>query len=104
MDEGRLQFAIEGDLIMDLDLADIEVVHYPWYYFDGGVKLESAGESYRFSFVRPNGAEVAVNRGLGEVGSPLALLGAADKLHDIGEGRTAGKRWKAVLPERKASG
>lgn len=100
MADGRLQFSIEGDVVFDLNAAAIQSVNYPWYYFSGGVKIRSQGDEFRLSFVKPNGAEVAVDRMLAESGNPAALLGALEKFSDIGEGRRAGKRWKEILPER----
>lgn len=100
MADGRLQFSIEGDVVFDLNAAAIQSVHYPWYYFSGGVKIRYQGDEFRLSFVKPNGAEVAVDRMLAESGNPAALLGALEKFSDIGEGRRAGKRWKEILPER----
>lgn len=98
--DGRLQFIIDDQVIFDVNAASIQRVHYPWYYFSGGVKITAAGEEYRLSFTRPNGSEVAVGRSLAEAGDPVALLVALEKISDVGEGRAAGKRWREVLQSR----
>lgn len=73
-------------------------VEFPWYYFGGGMKLTVGGTRHRISFVRPNGAEVAEARLLEGTGAEgLSLLTVHQKIADIGEGRRAGKAWKAAL-------
>lgn len=57
----------------------------------------AAGTPYRLSFVKPNGVEYAVGRGLGALGSPLALLVAASKVSDVRAGRDLGRRWRELL-------
>jgi hypothetical protein len=74
--------------------ADRVGVKFPWYYFGGGCKVTlPGGVTHRISFVRPNGAE-----DMGD--GPLALLTAAGKLSDIGQGRALGKAWKSALASR----
>ena len=95
----------EGVLHLKSDCAaldDVTDVAFPWFYFGGGAKLTVAGTRHRLSFVRPNGAEVVSARLVddvvgGAVGGAFALLTAHEKIRDIGDGRKAGKAWKAVL-------
>lgn len=95
---GRLAFTGEEGRVFEAPLAAVEDVVFPWFYFGGGVKLTVAGTRHRVSFVRPNGAEAVPPRLLeGAEGGALALLTAHEKLRDIGEGRAAGKAWKAAL-------
>ena len=82
LEDGRLRFATPDELVFDVPLAEVAHVVFLWYYFGGGVKLRAAGQPYRFSFVRPNGAEYAAAR-----------AGAAD----IGDGRGVGKEWRRLL-------
>lgn len=82
---GRLRFETDDGVVFDVPLAAVTDVVFPWYYVGGGVKLTAGGERYRLSFVRPNGANT------GE------LRVATRAVHDIGEGRAAGKAWRAAL-------
>ncbi len=99
--DGRLAFTAEDGRVFEAARRDITDVVFPWFYFGGGVKLTVAGTRHRLSFVRPNGAEDVPARlvdGTADVaGGALALLTAHEKLRDIGEGRAAGKAWKAAL-------
>ena len=95
--QGRLSFTIQGSVVFDVERTAVERVVFPWYYFGGGMKLWIRGTRHRLSFVRPNGAEVAMARGLSAAGSPLGLLMAAGKVNDMVSGRAAGKRWREVL-------
>ena len=61
------------------------------------MKLATRDARYRLSFVRPNGAEHAVNRAAGGEGNPIALLGAAAKIADIRDGRRLGRLWRETL-------
>lgn len=93
----RLRFTTENDVVFDIEPANLFDVVFPWYYFGGGFTFRTAERRYRLSFVRPNGAEVAVMRGAAAAGSPLALVGAAEKIVDIRSGRRVGQRWRDIL-------
>ena len=97
--EGRLRYFTPERVVFDIPLAEVTAIVFPWYYFGGGVKLQAAGEAYRFSFVRPNGAEVAAARGLAAEGDMAALSVVASKAQDIGEGRSVGREWQRLLGE-----
>lgn len=95
---GRLAFTAEEGRVFEVPVVEATDVVFPWFYFGGGMKVTVAGTRHRISFVRPNGAELASARLLeGVDGGPLALLTVHQKLADIGEGRRAGKAWKAAL-------
>jgi hypothetical protein len=95
---GVLAFTGEEGRVFEANLADVKEIAFPWFYFGGGMKLTVAGTRHRISFVRPNGAEVASARLLEAVGGgALALLTVNRKIADIGDGRRAGKAWKAAL-------
>lgn len=95
---GVLALTGEDGRVFEAKLADVTEIAFPWFYFGGGMKLTVAGTRHRISFVRPNGAEVASARLLEAVGGgALALLTVNEKIADIGEGRRAGKAWKAAL-------
>jgi len=102
--EGRLRYFTPDRLVFDLSPAELTDVAFPWYYFGGGVKLRAAGQRYRFSFVRPNGAEVAVARGMAAEGDMAALSVVASKAQDIGAGRNVGREWRRLLGGSTASG
>jgi hypothetical protein len=99
--DGRFAFTADDGRVFEAPLAEIEDVVFPWFYFGGGVKLTVAGTRHRLSFVRPNGAEDVparlVDGTADAAGGALALLTAHQKLRDIGQGRAAGKAWKAAL-------
>ncbi len=95
--EGRLRFATGDGQVFSIAPADLTYLVFPWYYFGGGVKLGTANARYRLSFARPNGAEYPLMRGAAEVGSPIALLGAAEKLTDMRSGYKAGAQWRDIL-------
>ncbi len=97
---GRLAFTSEEGRVFECPLEVLRDAKFPWYYFGGGVKLTVNNERYRLSFVRPNDASDVPGRLLARAGGPasaLGLLTVGRKIMDIGEGRTAGKAWKAVL-------
>jgi len=77
---GRLAFTNGERRVFDVPLSQVSGVVFPWYYFSGGVKFNIGADKYRVSFVQPNNV----------AGYP-----------DIGEGRRAGKAWRAVLAARK---
>ena len=93
----RLRFSTRAGVLFDVPLRDVSGVTYPWYYFGGGMKVRVGETQYRFSFVRPNGAEHAIGRALGEAGNPAALLVAGGKIGDIRSGRALGRRWRAAF-------
>jgi hypothetical protein len=95
--QDRLRFVTPGEVVFDEPRSRVSAVTYPWYYFGGGVKLRIGDARYRISFVKPNGAETAIGRGLGEMGNPAALYVAATKVTDIRAGRAVGRRWRELL-------
>lgn len=97
LQRNRLRFVMPDAVVFDVPVADIESTAYPWYYFGGGVKVRTGGRQYRISFVKPNGAEHAIGRGLGEAGHPAALIVAASKVVDVRSGRAIGRRWRELL-------
>jgi hypothetical protein len=95
--DGRLRFTSVDGKVFDVAPDQLSSVNFPWYYFGGGVKLTAGGSRYRLSFVKPNGAEYALTRGAAAAGNPIALLGAAAKIRDVGSGRRVGRRWREIL-------
>lgn len=95
---GRIAFTSDAGRVFDVAVGEGTRIIFPWYYFGGGMKITSDGVTHRISFVRPNGAQVACTRLLQEAGAEAAgLLTAQRKIADIGEGRRAGKAWRAAL-------
>jgi hypothetical protein len=74
-------------IVFDVPVAELEDVHFPWYYFTGGIKLSVNGVRYRFSFARPANTRT----------HPDVL----DSIHDVGSARRSGVSWKAVLLDNK---
>lgn len=97
--DGQLAYSNEDGRVFDVPLAEVTGVKFPWYYFSGGMKFTVGSEAYRLSFVRPNDASDIPGRLLAgsDAGASFALLTAGRKVQDIGEGRRAGKAWKAVF-------
>lgn len=75
----------EKAIVFDVSLADVQEVHFPWFYFSGGVKLTLYGVRYRFGFEQPANTRVASEGG--------------DLIGQIARARRLGKAWKAVLLE-----
>jgi len=105
---GRIGYTQEEGRLFEAELSEI-TVKFPWYYFGGGCKITTSGETYRLSFVKPNGAQDVpgglmartADDGAGSaLGGAFALLTAGRKLQDIGTGRRAGKAWRAALASR----
>jgi hypothetical protein len=94
---GRLRYTTEAREVFDVRLDQVTDVEWPWYYFDGGVKLTVGGRRYRFSFVLPNGAEYPTARLQAAAGDPAALALVVQKGNDIAKGRKAGKEWRRLL-------
>ncbi len=98
LSDGVIAFTAEEGRVFETKLSEATDVAFPWFYFGGGMKLTADGTRHRISFVRPNGAEVLTARLLESEGAgALALLTVNRKIADIGEGRRAGKAWKAAL-------
>ena len=99
LDRGELAFVHDdGTLLFRARLAEVRDISFPWYYFGGGCKLTVAGVRHRLSFVRPNDAADAVDRMAARVGDAGAVLDqVTGKAADIGEGRAAGRAWRAAL-------
>lgn len=101
LSDGVIAFTAEEGRVFETRLTEATDVAFPWFYFGGGMKLTADGTRHRISFVRPNGAEVVGARLLESLGAgSLALLTVNRKIADIGEGRRAGKAWKAALRPR----
>ena len=98
--DGRLRFVQPDETVFDIAIDDISTIDYPWYYFGGGLKLSAGERRFRLSFVKPNGVETAVGRGLGEAGNPAGLLVAVSKVFDVQSGKKVGRRWRELLPAR----
>ena len=97
--DGILAFTTEAGHRFAVSVSELGRVHFPWYYFGGGVKLEIGAVEYRLSFVRPNDASDIPGRLAAKTGDGAAeaLLTAGRKVMDIGVGRRAGRAWKAAL-------
>jgi hypothetical protein len=53
---GRLSFTGPRGTLFDASLPEVSEVSFPWYYFNGGLKLTVGGMHYRVSFLEPAGA------------------------------------------------
>ncbi len=70
-------------ILFDLPLSQIERIHFPWYYFLGGLKITLQGAQYRFGFEEPSNIQGASEGG--------------DILGSIRRARKSGKVWKLIL-------
>ena len=103
-DDERLRFATPEGVVFDASPGEVKEVKWPKLWMGGGCKINVAGEEYRISFVKPNGAADITDELLGEVGGVLGALGTAADVKealgsfgDVKKGRDAGKAWKEVL-------
>jgi hypothetical protein len=92
-DGKRLGLSSGDTIVFEVPLEAIERLVFPWYYFGGGMKIRVGGTPYRLSFVRPNGAEVAMGRAAPAAGVFVAIA----KVQDMASGRAAGRRWRQIL-------
>ena len=72
----------KNTVVFDALLADVQNIHFPWYYFTGGLKLTLGGVRYRFGFAKPANTKLP-SEGLG--------------FDDIAKARRSGKAWKTAL-------
>ena len=74
--------------VLEVMLTDITQIVFPWYYFQGGVRLVINGVKYKFLFSAPSNSKISIERGAGEA---VELFGA------LIEGRRAMKVWKVAF-------
>lgn len=101
--DGSLRFITPDGEGFDVERAAVTSVVFPWYYFGGGMKIVAESRRYRFSFVKPNGAEYAEARALAAFGDVRALRAAASKIADVRGGRVVGARWRELLREDEST-
>ena len=80
-------------LLFDAPLAEIQDIHFPWYYFSGGVKLSVHGVGLRFGFDRP--ANTTVPDSVAD--SMENLVEGMESVAEISRARRSGKVWKELL-------
>ncbi|MEQ3554965.1 hypothetical protein WIS52_31255 [Pseudonocardia nematodicida] len=91
----RLSFVSDEGPVFDEPLSAVTDIRFPWYEFTGGFRATVAGTRRRISLVRPNGAGTATASMFDTyVGDAVVAAGA---VHDIADGRRAGKAWRALL-------
>lgn len=73
----------EQTVLFDVPLTEVQDVHFPWFYFSGGMKLTVSSVRYRFGFDRPANAR--------------AVTDVADLLTSVSRARHSGRAWRAVL-------
>jgi hypothetical protein len=103
--EGRLAFVGDAGPVFNVALAELGEVTWPWHWFGGGCTVRVAGEQYKITFVKPNGAP-DVSPSLLDAGVALVsvIAGAGVPVHslqglvDVRSGRKAGAAWKQALP------
>jgi hypothetical protein len=109
--EGRLAFVGDDGPVFNVAMNEVTDVGWPWYWFGGGCRLAAAGEKYKITFVRPNGAPPvspsllrsgaslhSMYATLTEGPLPAGAVSAVSGLFDVRSGRQAGRAWKGVLP------
>ena len=70
--------------VFDLPLREVQVL-FPWYYFNGGLKVRSGGRQYRISF----GAQARSGGSANAIG----------ELVEVYRMRLNGRRWRVVLAD-----
>ncbi|WP_219413059.1 hypothetical protein [Pseudonocardia nigra] len=103
--DGRLAFVTEDGPVFAVPIAEVTDVRWPWHWFGGGCRLTAAGEPYKITLVRPNGAPDVSPSLLDAGASLLAVVTEAavpahslQSVFDIRSGRAAGAAWKDALP------
>ena len=76
----------QNAVVFDIPLAEVQDVHFPWFYFSGGVKFTVDGVRYRFGFDRPANTKLSAE--------------GADLVGAISKARRSGRAWKAVFIDR----
>ena len=93
----RLVLQTADRIVFDVEINNIEV-SFPRIQFDGGCRVGVNDQVHKISFVRPNGAaDLPAHVAAELLGGVVGLGAALTKVRDIGQGRAAGKTWKAVL-------
>lgn len=72
-------------VVFDVPLSAVQAVHFPWYYFSGGLRLTLNGVRYRFGFDQPSNTKGAEEGG--------------DLIGSISTARERGKAWRTVFTE-----
>jgi hypothetical protein len=90
--KGRLSLTTdEKKHDFNVALSEVTRISFPWYYCGGGIKIKIGGETYKLSFVQPEGAEDI----------PFELLPDDDSSVSISagviEGCRTGSAWKEIL-------
>ena len=101
--EDSLRYFTPAGVVFAAPLAEVSRLHFPWYYFGGGLKLTVGGEEYRFSFVEPNGAQYPEPGALAAEGDPDSLAPIAQKAQDDGASRGVGHEWRRLLEGQRLS-
>lgn len=52
--DDRVAFTGDKGTNFNVPLMSVTGVHFPWYYFTGGFKMNIGAESYRISFIEPH--------------------------------------------------
>jgi hypothetical protein len=74
--------------VLDMPVSEVNA-RFPWYYFSGGLVIETGGAVYKFSFGRPASSGSSIgNRDLAR---------ALNELRTAGSMRTTGKTWRKAL-------
>lgn len=107
--DDRVSFTTAEGVDFDTPTASVTDVKFPWYYFGGGMKVSVNGESYRFSFLKPNAGDDVPEHLLQDVeqasmrsrvADAVGILTVDVEAGGFARGRKAGKAWKAALASR----
>jgi hypothetical protein len=62
IENGEIVFTGEDGRVFGAPIDEVATI-FPWYYFGGGAKFTVGRNTYRVSFVRPNGGLLDIFRG-----------------------------------------
>ena len=77
--------------LFKLPATEIDRVSFPLIYFSAGMHLHFKGLRFRFSFIRPNNAQMPELNAGGRVFKSLR------NLNELGPARAVGEQWKELL-------
>lgn len=99
--EGNISFETEEGELFHVPLAEVKDVKWPFLQFGLGFNASINGVTYKFTFMKPNGAAELTDSAF-QSGLRFTRIGrgvdAMATLSKWGDNKKSAKEWKAVLP------
>lgn len=74
--------------LFEVGIRNLQQLHFPWYYFGGGMKFSLGHHQYKLSFIQPNNTKMPARFNPGQ---------HFDNGQGIIQARRIGKQWKDLL-------